>query len=352
MEALVLDTNFVAVTVLDNFKSFIWTDRYQECGDFELYLVMTNDLVNIIKKDYYLWMKDSTHVMIIEEIEVTSDVEDGTFMIVTGRSLESILDRRIVWNQTSVTGNLENAVKKLLTDAIISPAIADRKIGNFIFEESNDPYINSLTLNAQYTGDTIYDVIRDICKASQIGFQIRLTDDNKFAFKLYSGEDRSYEQEENPYVVFSPSYDNIINSNYLNSNTNFKNVTLVAGQGEGAERKTTIVGVASGLTRREYYTDARDISLKDNEGNDIPEADYQKKLVQRGTEKLSERIINILFEGEMETTKMFKYGEHFFMGDIVEIEDKYGHEERAYISEFIFSQDEGGISRYPTFVTL
>ena len=33
----VLDTDFNIVTVIDTYESFIWTDRFREPGDFELY---------------------------------------------------------------------------------------------------------------------------------------------------------------------------------------------------------------------------------------------------------------------------------------------------------------------------
>ena len=46
---------------------------------------------------------------------------------------------------------------------------------------------------------------------------------------------------------------------------------------------------------------------------------------------------------------MFKYGEDFFIGDIVQIANEYGNEETAYISELVISQDEEGFSIYPTF---
>lgn len=352
MEALLMDKNFKAISIIDNFKSMIWTDRYNAYGDFELYLVMDLSLLEIIKKDYYLWMSESNHVMIIEKIEIDSDVETGNFMIVTGKSLESILDRRIVWKQTQISGDLQSGIQKLLNDAIISPEIADRKIENFIFEKSTDPYITSLKMDAQYTGDNLYEVIQKICNICGMGFQILLSEDNKFIFKLYKGTDRSFAQDENPYVIFSPNYDNVISSNYLTSNTNWKNVTLVAGEGEGEERKTEIVGSGTGLERRELYTDARDISSMLEDGSNMSTTEYQAKLIQRGTEKLAERIIETAFEGEMETTRMFKYNEHFKIGDIVQIADAYGNEERVYVSEFIFSQDDSGISMYPTFKTL
>ena len=49
---------------------------------------------------------------------------------------------------------------------------------------------------------------------------------------------------------------------------------------------------------------------------------------------------------------MYKYGEDFFIGDIVQIANEYGHEGRAYISELVISQNEDGVSIYPTFQTI
>lgn len=92
-----------------------------------------------------------------------------------------------------------------------------------------------------------------------------------------------------------------------------KNVTLVAGEGEGAARKTSIVGTASGLERRELFTDARDISSDVGEGKTLTSAEYTEQLNQRGTEKLSEYKTVTSFEGEVEATRMFKYGTDFLL---------------------------------------
>ena len=68
MELLVLDTNLQTVDVVDTFESLIWTDRYDKCGDFEIYTYASLDNINLFKDDYFLWSRDSDHAMIIEEI--------------------------------------------------------------------------------------------------------------------------------------------------------------------------------------------------------------------------------------------------------------------------------------------
>lgn len=348
MEILVLNTDYESVAIVDSYKSMIWTDRYNSNGDFEMFLAIDSSVFKYLKEDYYLWFKDSEHCMIIEDISINSDNEDGNYIIVTGRSLESILERRIVWGQRVLTGNLQVAIQTLINESIISPTIVDRKIDNFIFEQSSDPKVTSLTIDTQFTGDDLYLVVKNLCQSNDLGFKVILNDQNQFVFSLYSGVDRSYEQTENPYVIFSPDFENIINSNYFTSKVNLKNVTLVAGEGEGASRKTTTVGSGTGLNRRELFTDARDIS-SDIDGGTLTNAEYMEKLKARGTKNLSEHTSKTAFEGEVEATRLFKYGEDFFIGDIVQIANEYGHEGRAYISEIIISQSEDGVSTYPTF---
>lgn len=349
MDLTILDTDRTPLCVLDVYNSFIWTDRYFKYGDFELHASMNEVLLQYLKQDYYITNANSEHVMIIEKLLINSDIENGNTITVSGRSLESLLERRIVWNRTTLSGNLQKGIKKLLNENVISPSNSNRRIDNFIFEESTDSAITGLTIDGQYTGDNLYEVISSICQEKDIGFKITLNTSNQFVFKLYSGVDRSYGQSVNPYVVFSPNFENIIESNYIESKMALKNVTLIGGEGEGTARKYTSVGTASGLDRRELFTDARDVRSEDDNGNAIPEADYLEQLRQRGREKLAENVDVVAFEGEADVSTMFTYGVDFFMGDVVQIANEYGHETKSRIVELISSESEEGVSTYPTF---
>lgn len=352
MEAIILNTKFESIAILDTFNSFIWTDRYDKCGDFEVYAHVSTNILANLQEDYYLWMKETNHMMIVEDIVIDTDVDNGSHVKITGRSLESILDRRIIWDQTILTGNLQNAILTLLNENVISPSDSKRKISNFIFETSDDEYITSQNIDAQFMGENLYDVITALCEVYSIGFRITLNDANQFVFKLYNGVDRSYDQLANPYVVFSPNFENIINSNYIQSKKTLKTVTLILGEGEGASRKTATAEVEDGagleLNRREMYTDARDIS-SDTGDIQLTDSEYISQLKERGLEDLSYNSYTKSFEGQVETSKMFVYGKDFFMGDILQIENEFGMQSKARVIEVVRSQDTGGYSVYPTF---
>lgn len=350
MELLVLNSDFEIISVIDVLDSLIWTDRYSAYGDFEIYTPVTTELLSYLQQEYYLWLNGSDHIMIIEDIQIKCDTEEGNYLIVTGRSLESILDRRIIWEQTILSGNLQNGIETLLNDAIISPTITDRTIENFIFEPSTDTAITDLIIEAQIPrGLNLYEVIQQLCVEKNIGFKITLSNEDQFIFKLYAGVDRSYEQIINPYVVFSPNFDNLINADYTESKKTLKTVTVVAGEGEETARKTTVVGSGSSLTRRELYTDANDLSQNDGE-TVLTDEEYLAQLIQRGTDELSKYIVIKSFESQIDSiTNLFKYNEDFFMGDLVQIANDYGIESRARVTEIIHSQSKEGIEIYPTF---
>lgn len=353
MTLVILDENFIAIKEIDEYESLIWVDRYNAYGDFELYTVMKKELLDYLQIGYYVWMAKSQHVMIIERIEIKSDVETGARLIVTGRSLESILDRRIIWDQTELRGSLQGQILTLLEQAIVAPTDGKRCIPNFRYVEVHDDRLE-VSIDTQFTGTNLYDAIHELCDTYEVGFMIYLDDTNNFVFSLYKGIDYSYYQEQNPFVEFSPSYDNLINSDYYNDITPLKSVTLVAGEGEGNERKKVEVNLGfflEGLERRELYTDARDISSFLEGGETMEEELYYSKLINRGVEKLTEHGIESMFQGEAETTRMYRYGEDFFMGDIVQVANEWGLTDRVRIVELIFSLDSEGYSVYPTFMS-
>lgn len=376
MEIFILDNKFKSLYNLDVFESLIWTERYRGYGDFEFYTPVNQAILQIVSTvqekmesnlDCYAWLKESGTAMVIEELEIKTDVETGNHLIMSGRGLESLLERRIVWEQTILNGKLQNEVKKLITDAIIDPKIFNRKISNFAFLISDNEYIKSLFIKAQYTGDNLYEVMVSICEAYDLGFDVYLGLNNEIIFSLTCGEDRSYDQEKNQYVIFSPNYENIANSDYLESSKTLKNVALVAGEGEGTDRITKIVGSGEGLSRRELYVDARDIQQEDAGGgysettnssggttvyietSNPPNEDYYDLLQQRGIEKLAENKYTKTFTGEVEALKTFVYGKDFFKGDIVQVVNEYGMESKVRVSEFIRTQDTDGYKTYPTF---
>ena len=226
MEPVLVNANFEETGVLDIFDSLIWTDKYSECGDFEITLPISSEIMTKIAQSPYLKLKESEHLMLIESFNIHTEIEVHTRLIIKGRSLEIILNRRIILNKTVLSGNFQDGIQRLLDENAINPTVEDRKITKLKIQ-TTDPVITALTIDAEFEGDNLYAAIVALCTAKHIGFKLILTDAGKFRFKLYAGVDRSYDQLEIPYVVFSPKFDNTITGDYTFSDLPLKTVGYV-----------------------------------------------------------------------------------------------------------------------------
>lgn len=339
----VLNKNFEAIGVIDFASSIIWTTRYYEAGDFEIYAQATDKAINLLQEDFYLIREDCDMIGIIENISITTDAENGDWLTVTGRDAKSILERRIVWNQTNLYGNVANGIITLLNNNIIS-ADSNRKISNFTATTPSTSVFTD-TFEKQITGTNLYEAILAICQEFYYGSKVTLNN-GIFNFELYKGIDRSVNQTTNPHIVFSPEYDNFLASNYSLELGSYKNVALVAGEGEGTARKTQTVGTATGLNRYEIYVDSRNTSS--NEG-EITEAEYNKLLIAEGQETLAENIRTETFEGTINSGRTYIYNEDYFLGDIVTVKNEFNMQKDVRIIEVIESLDENGLTITPSF---
>ena len=345
MDIYVLNSSFEKIGIIDYCRSIIWTRRYCSSGDFELYLPATKDALELlIDGNIVMRADDQTSLMIIKTVNLSTDAENGNYLTVTGPSIESYIAKRIVWAQTNLNGPVENGVIQLMNDNVITPSLPARKINNI---QIGTICNCSISIKKQITGTNLLDAIIDILNTYKLGFNLTF-EKKMLKFNIYQGTDRSYSQDINPYVTFSPEFDNILSSQYQASSENFRNVALVAGEGQGVSRKTYIVGSASGMNRDEIYVDAREISSNTDGGTLTPD-EYNSLLAEKGKEILAENTKTESFEGNVDPNTNYVFNRDYFLGDIVNIENEYGMTSIVRITEVIESWNENGYSCIPTF---
>lgn len=340
---IVVDDRFNRLAVIDDYNSFIWTTRYYTCGDFELCVDVNEKTVGLFHKDYFIIRDDDENVGIIERIQIQKDEDDHEVLIVSGRFLPAIIGRRIISKQTVISGKVSDCINTLLTNEITNPSIAARKIANFKLGS----YQTSQTMQLQVTGTNLLEKISAICQTYGIGFKVTLNDQHQFVFQLFEGTDHSYDQTENPYIVFSDEYDNLLSSQYEEDYRFIATDVLVAGEGEGDERKTLWVseGNYSGLNRYEVYKDRRDLQTNNGE---ISEAEYEAQMTEAGEEAIT--TITTAFTGTVYFGNV-EWKQDVNIGDICVIENKrWGIYINSRLVEVIESVSESGqYSIVPTF---
>jgi hypothetical protein len=355
MDLLILNSAFQKIGVIDTFESLIWTDRYYQAGDFELLTSPTQNILSVLSQGAYGAIKESDHLMIIEDVHIKTDPITGNKLIIKGRGFESTLDRRIIWDPIRFESEpIQYSIFTLLNEHAINPINASRKINDLQFQFSTDPVVLSIQISNQYWGDNLYNAIVDLCFSNNIGLKITLNDQGKYIFKLYSGIDRSYDQVQNPYVVFAPNFENLKNSEYMLSSRLLKTATLIAGEkGVGNAQICIEVdpseGSVLGLYRKEMFLDAQSVTRVDQNGNPTTDEEYFGHLYQRGLEELSKNIIIETFASEVDPTGEFIFGRDFFLGDVLQVANEYGYEGKSRVIEVVRCQDGSGFKIYPIF---
>lgn len=366
-----LDDSFDQEYIVDDYESLIWTMRYKEPGDFELYLPLMQKYIDImqvgkflLEDRFYFEEADNkyAYLMIIETIEI-----DEQHMKVTGRSLESILDRRIVWNKTKFEADTPviTALITLIDNNIVSPEEDHRQIENFVFTNQLGEEWGTIEEEVQYEGNTILDVVGDFCEKYKIGYEVVFNYDlYRFEMSLVKERDLSYGQTDYPPVIFSASLGNLKSSKYIESSANYKNVAFVAGERFNDDQLNVffvndIAGdnTLTGLERRETYIDSSSVVHEDDASNlygDNPDPDgtYRERLRQYGLTELNKKdyAYENTYEGEMDpAANAYQYHADYRIGDIAEIVTSFGGSAKVRVSEIVLSISASGITFIPTF---
>ncbi len=342
MLPIIMNTNFKRLAVVDDYISFIWTSRYYTAGDFELCVDVSETNVKLFVKDYYVMREDDENVGIIEDITIQRTEDGQEMLIAKGRFLSSILGRRIIAKQTVVSGKVSKCMEQLVDDNIISVTRPARIIPNFTINSKN---IGD-TMKAQFTGQNLLEALSKIGQTYGIGFKVTLNEDNEFVFTVYQGVDRTYDQNTRPWVIFSDTYDNLLSAEYEENYQDVVTAVLVAGEGEGLDRKTIwATDGTSGLLRREIYSDQRNIRSDDGE---ITEEEYMELLQESGKENLTK--YTTAFTGIVYFENI-SYKKDIKLGDICVIENsRWGLSVNSRLVEVIESVNEAGdYSILPTF---
>ena len=90
--------NISLEAVCDSFSSLLWDIEYYKCGAFEVYIAAYPRNIEIFQTGRIVGRDDDKeHFGLIESVELETDAEDGDYLIVSGRFLICLLERRIIY---------------------------------------------------------------------------------------------------------------------------------------------------------------------------------------------------------------------------------------------------------------
>jgi len=347
--------------LINDLKTIMWIERYRDISDFEFVANAESQVQNLLPIGTLVSHTESTEVMVVENHEIKEDSGKETEVKITGRSFEAFLENRIVGSNkawpTIATAPDEYILSAALTwNQAVTLLKSHMDITQVI--DPNDAILNVLVItNVVGTGDSVQRSIRrgnvysrllELMEIDNLGIKtirpgvrspLGFTDP-KMAIVIHKGEDLSQE------VAFSYATGEIQSADYLWSNKKLKNAALVTGRWI----ETVVKDASVGYARRMMFVDASDI---DSSYSVAPTGTDRTNVLAamtiRGQAALAaQNDVAIVKTEPTKNSIVYKYREHYGVGDIITVDGEYNETTSMRISEYVEIEDESGESGYPT----
>jgi hypothetical protein len=355
MELLTLDSNYQPSELVERFGSLIWTERYFTAGDFQIVTTDVKRMVQLLPLETAVCIRESTVPMLVEVHKIEKAKDSAPVLTITGRSFESVLERRVsvkvdVPNGARVTwveardkesDAAYQAIRQVIGDVARSPLAAQLPLNSpndalsMVDLPIPSDYSALTTNNYEIVPGNLYTVVMDLMTTNHHALKaVRpALGSNKVALEIYNGADLT------DIVVFDAKFDQFEDATYLLSEAGSTNWAYVFSSTVSQTVAKTTSPEPSGLARRVLYLD-----VSSEAGTNSEEARRT-----RGLMELYNSNATALFDGKIGEQVAAGYNRDYFLGDIIRLDGEYGLSENVRVSEFIRSDDSTGSKAYPTF---
>lgn len=324
-----LETEYRCKTI-----DYLWDSKLYEPGEFQIQILTDSDLdLNVCK---YVITNTKKEIGVIEKWQFTSDSRNT--VLISGFFAEQLLFKSVIYptydayNKTIWTIAQEICIK-YLNDLGFELILPSQPQDGVIVEGSTG-------ITFQQTGDYVGTALYGL--AATYGYGVAITKaETKLKIDIFNYHDRTGGTDDDE-VVFSVSLNNIKKYDVVKDKSNYRNIAVVAGEGEGSARIFEVVDISqNGARKYHLWVDARDLQQEENESI----SSYRNKLRQRGLEKLAEYVEIDNVEVEIQQEEAEKIGIEYNIGDlvwvvinpynlvykmkIIEIEDVYNQGKRS-----------------------
>lgn len=290
---------------IDNYESMFFNRSWHGIGGIELRINRHMKYADtLLKNNLILIGTDLNKVFIIKHREIELD-ENGKITenwLIKGYALKSIVAQRITMPPVHTaydnkSGPTESVMKHYVNNNLVNPVDPRRKIPQLVIAPDLQRGIH-IDYSSRFKN--VAEEMSTLSLTSGLGWDVTLDITNKqWVFDIVEGRNLVAGQSINPPVIFSPQFESLKSLQYTQSELNYKNVAIVAGQGEGVDRRVIEIGNYAAINRHEVFIDARDIAEVDEEEQPIPVPQIVQALTDRGQQQLNELIQEEYLEGQV-----------------------------------------------------
>lgn len=341
-------------------KSVMWIERHTRPGEFRFKSELGSGLQAALPTGSLVTHQDTLEVMEVEDHNIVENEDDGTpEIVVTGRSVTKIADERVI-GTTELINSGNNQVVEILvpsgTAAEQAQYLLDRALlsGTAPADDAVAGYASTLVTNGEDVQSAqavrrgkLGNVFRNYLDVDEFGvrtvrpheFSSIYTPSTDLTFYIHGGVNRSSE------VSFSYQYGELDGAEYFWTTRTERTAALVVGRW----LQVYVEGSATGSSRKVELVEASDL---DDQYDAYPTGsdatDILAKMSERGLRTLESLNQAQIASVDISDSARFKYRKHYNLGDLVSVEGNYGATAIMRVTEYVESEDETGVSSYPT----
>lgn len=354
MEIYSLNDNFTIKEIIEDFESFVWAERFNDVGDFELVVPYSERSEEFLRLDTFVGMDASDRVMKIENVLDFEEDDGGRFLKVSGRSLEYLLEYRSIFGfwiideekPYVVSGLAHEIIDKALRDTLIEPFQGEHEKLPYYTEGTRYPEDNNIYFDEVLTYSITkpmkaMDYIKELAKPYRVGFRIyRHPTQARLYVNTYVGSNRTSEQNVHNPVIFSRYLGNV--EKLENLKTNKDRIDRVQVYSESGFSEVWWDNAPLGVFHKTVSIDVKEPEEA------ITREEKNAYRIHRGYEVLMKSRDLEVSDCEVSKTNDYIYKEDYHLGDLVDVFDHLGNTIRMRVVEQIFTKDENGDRSYPT----
>jgi len=305
--------DFTLIEKCPAIEIFQWVRRYTSPGQFLMTTSFTPEKFKQYAIGNIIYKRDNDEAAFIEGRRVIVTFDGDMRLIVTGRFLSSLLDRRIF----TLDGDflLQPMLSFIINNYFLDGAGANRSMAPLV-RLLEIPAIGNELIHAEYRRHNVLDAISDLAQENTFGVRVNHNKDNR----TY---DIEFRKPTDSIAIFDKEWGNVLEQDYWDDTQNYKNVVLV---GDSFIYNNHITG----FDRRE-----------------IPASEPRQgatRFVQTARDVLNRnRAVRTLSSRIDVNSIQFEYGKDWDLGSIVTVQNRaIGFTEKEVVTEVMEFFDETG----------
>ena len=335
------------VAVVDRYISFIWTETYQQGGNFKLVL---HELPEGIEEDSIVNIPGSSEIMVVNEIYREYIPGQKTTITVSGITFfEWALSKRVVGGSYLANDTLVEVTRAISNQAFRQAG--DRFLPGFRFSDILVSPAASYPITRQLCGERLDVLFKDFAAEASVGICSSLTrvnGDPEIICRYYVGTDR-------PNVVFSTRNGGLAKFTRLQRKGGRK--TFMYGAGDSSKAVRDLVTqqrtpTARGWSRNEGFYDGGGLPTKNADGTDLSFQVQARTLLRETSGALNKTRDIDAADGETVPQSLYRYRRDYSLGDVVYLENLDKTRARVRVVEYTFTSEADGTRTFPTFKNL